>query len=49
MPAICYATVAFRDHEVALTYDYDYGVDEFQDESATRVKVFSIDWLYERV
>jgi hypothetical protein len=32
---------------VAITYDYGFGVDDFNDnKSATRVKVVSLDWLY---
>ena len=46
---ICYATVAFADDEVTITYDYGYGVNEFKDKSATKVKIVSLDWLYERV
>ncbi len=45
---ICYATVAFSGREVAVTYDYGYGVDEFEKKSATRIKVLSRDWLYGR-
>ena len=45
---VCYATVAFSGREVAVTYDYGYGVDEFEKKSATRIKVLSRDWLYGR-
>lgn len=44
----CYATAAFTGDEVAIAYDYGYGVDEFKDKSATRIKVVSLDWLYSR-
>ena len=46
---ICYATVAFAEDEVTIAYDYGYGVGEFKDQSATKVKVVSLDWLYKRV
>lgn len=46
---ICYATVAFAGDEVAITYDYGYGVDEFKDRSSTRIKVLTLDRLYGRV
>ena len=45
---ICYATVAFSGREVAVTYDYGYGVKVFEKKSATRIKVLSRDWLYGR-
>lgn len=45
----CYATVAFSGDEVAISYDYGYGIDEFKDNSSTRIKVLSLDWLYRRV
>jgi hypothetical protein len=40
--------VAFSGREVAVTYDYGYGVKEFEKKSATRIKVLSRDWLYGR-
>ena len=46
---ICYATIAFSGDEVAITYDYGYGIDQFKDNSSTRIKVLSLDWLYRRV
>ena len=46
---ICYATVAFRGNEAAITYDYGWGVGEFEGKHATRIKVVSLDWLYGRV
>lgn len=46
---ICYATVAFRNNEAAITYDYGWGVGEFEKKHATRIKVVSLDWLYGRV
>jgi hypothetical protein len=45
---ICYATAAFSGDEVAITYDFGYGVDEFEKKSATRIKIVSLDWLYGR-
>lgn len=45
---ICYATVAFSKQEVAVTYDYGYGPGEFEKKSATKIKVFTRDWLYGR-
>ena len=46
---ICYATVAFADEEVAIAYDYGYGLGKFEKQSATKVKNVSMDWLYGRV
>jgi hypothetical protein len=46
---ICYPTVAFRDNEVAIAYDYGYGPGPFKDGHATKIKVVSLDWLYGRV
>jgi hypothetical protein len=43
---ICYATAAFRKKEVAITYDYGYGVGKFKGKHATKIKVVSLDWLY---
>ena len=43
---VCYATVAFRQNEAAITYDFGYGVGEFQNKHSTKVKVVSLDWFY---
>lgn len=47
---ICYATVAFRDREIAIAYDYGFGgPGSLKEGSATKIKVVSLDWLYGRV
>jgi hypothetical protein len=46
---ICYPTVAFAKDEVTFVYDYGYGVGELKGRHATKVKIVSLDWLYERV
>lgn len=43
---ICYPTVVFDGDEVAITYDYGYGVGEFFKKHATRIKVMRKQWLY---
>jgi hypothetical protein len=43
---ICYPTVVFSGKEVAITYDYGYGVGEFENRHATRIKVLDLAWLY---
>lgn len=45
---ICYATVAFAGDEVTIAYDYGYGVGDWEGRSATKVKIVTMDWLYER-
>jgi sialidase-1 len=44
---ICYPTVVFSGKEVAITYDYGYGVGDFENRHATRIKVLDLAWLYE--
>jgi len=46
---ICYPTVAFGGDEVTIAYDYGRGVGEYEERSATKVKIVSLDWLYEHV
>jgi hypothetical protein len=47
---VCYPDAAFRGNEVAIAYDYGYGgPGELKDGSTTKIKVVSVDWLYERV
>jgi hypothetical protein len=42
--------VAFGNREVAIAYDYGYGgPGPLKEGSATKIKVVSLDWLYERV
>jgi predicted neuraminidase len=43
----CYPTVVFSGNEVSITYDYGYGVGEFENRHATRIKVLDLAWLYE--
>jgi hypothetical protein len=43
---ICYPTVAFNCPEVAITYDYGYGVGEYTNRHATRIKIVDRSWLY---
>jgi hypothetical protein len=43
---ICYPTVVFNEREVAVAYDYGYGVGDFENKSATKIKIVSLDWLY---
>ena len=43
---ICYPTVVFNGEEVAIAYDYGYGVGEFAASHATRIKVVTKSWLY---
>jgi hypothetical protein len=43
---ICYPTVVFDGKEVAITYDYGYGVGEFANQHATKIKIVPLDWLY---
>ncbi len=43
---ICYPTVVFDGDEVAIAYDYGYGVGEFLNQHATRIKVLHKQWLY---
>jgi hypothetical protein len=44
-----YPTVTFWKNEIAVAYDYGYdGMGEFQDVSATKIKIVSLDWLYGR-
>jgi hypothetical protein len=45
----CYPTAVFWKNEVAIAYDYGYGVGEIAPpNSATKVKIVSLDWLYGR-
>ncbi len=46
---ICYPTVAFGTDEVAITYDYGEGTGDLKTGHATKIKIVSLDWLYERV
>lgn len=47
---ICYPTVAFRNDDVAIAYDFGYGgAGALKDGHATKIKVVSLDWLYGRV
>ena len=43
---ICYPTVVFDANEVAITYDYGYGVAEFKNASATKIQILSLSELY---
>jgi hypothetical protein len=43
---ICYPTVAFSGDEVAISYDYGFGVGEFANRHATRLKIVNLAWLY---
>jgi len=43
---ICYPTVAFSGDEVAIAYDYGYGMGEFANRHATRIKIVNRPWLY---
>jgi hypothetical protein len=43
---ICYPTVVFDGNEVAITYDYGYGVAEFQNASSTKIQILSLSDLY---
>ncbi len=43
---ICYPTVVFNGDEVAIAYDYGYGVGEFAGRHATRIKVVNKAWFY---
>jgi len=43
---ICYPTVVFDAREAAITYDYGYGPGKFENASATKIQVVSLDWLY---
>ena len=45
---ICYPSVAFHQNEVAIAYDFGYGVGELKDRSTTKIKIVSVDWLYGR-
>ena len=45
---ICYATVAFSGDEVAICYDYGYGVGVFKNAHATRTRIYTLDGLYRR-
>ncbi len=42
----CYPTVVFSGDEVAITYDYGYGIGEFANRHATRIKIVNRSWLY---
>jgi hypothetical protein len=46
---VCYPTPAFFEDEVTFVYDYGIGVDEFKGQYAAKVKIVSMDWLYDRV
>jgi hypothetical protein len=47
---VCYPTATFWNDEVAITYDYGYGgPGPLQKGHATKIKVVSLDWIYERV
>jgi hypothetical protein len=43
---ICYPTVVFSAGEAAIAYDYGYGVGEFANRHATRIKIVNRAWLY---
>ncbi|MFN0171385.1 MAG: sialidase family protein [Bryobacteraceae bacterium] len=44
---ICYPTLVFDGKEVAITYDYGYGVGEFANQQhTTKTKIVTLDWLY---
>lgn len=46
---ICYPTVAFRGNEVAFAYDYGFGgPGDLKEGDTTKVKIVSLDWLYEK-
>ena len=45
---VCYATVAFSGDEVAICYDYGYGVGVFKNAHATRTRIYTLDGLYGR-
>ena len=47
---VCYPTATFWEDEVAISYDYGYGgPGPLQTGHATKIKVVSLDWIYERV
>jgi hypothetical protein len=47
---VCYPDAVFRGNEVAIAYDYGYGgPGNLKDGSTTKIKVVSLDWLYERI
>jgi hypothetical protein len=48
---ICYPTVVFWQNEVAIAYDYGNfpgGPKELAEGSGTKLKIVSLDWLYDR-
>jgi len=45
---ICYPTVVFNGDEVAIAYDYGYGVGELAEKHATKIEIVTVDWLYGR-
>ncbi len=46
---ICYPTVVATDDEVAIAYDYGQGgPGPLENGHATKIKIVSVDWLYER-
>ena len=44
---ICYPTVVFTDNEVAIAYDYGFGPGEYKNRSSTKIKIVTLNWLYE--
>ena len=46
---ICYPTATFWEDEVAVTYDYGYCPEWDNNKHTTKIKIVTLDWLYERV
>ena len=46
---ICYPTVVVTEGEVAIAYDYGFGTSGLLENGhATKIKIVSVDWLYQR-